>query len=111
MNSPTSEPEISSNRMAVSRTVRDSTPCVDWELVASLAKGAKLSRPRDGFSPTNPQMLAGMRIEPPPSLAEAMGTMPAATIAADPLEDPPEMNSRFQGLCVCPFNSDSLAKV
>ena len=31
----------------------------------------------DGFSPTTPQQAAGMRIEPPPSDASAIGTMPA----------------------------------
>ena len=33
-------------------------------------------RPRCGFSPTSPQQAAGMRVEPPPSLAWAIGTMP-----------------------------------
>jgi hypothetical protein len=31
----------------------------------------------------------GMRLEPPPSWACASGTMPAATAAADPPEEPP----------------------
>ena len=46
-------------------------------------------RPRDGFSPTSPQQLAGMRIDPPPSLAWATATIPLATAAADPPLDPP----------------------
>src|SRR6516162_7640534 len=46
-------------------------------------------RARVGLRPTRPQHDAGMRIEPPPSLACASGTMPAATAAADPPEEPP----------------------
>ena len=46
-------------------------------------------RPRVGLSPNRPQHEAGMRIEPPPSLACAIGTMPAATAAAAPPLEPP----------------------
>ncbi len=45
--------------------------------------------PRLGLRPKSPQFAAGMRIEPPPSLACAAGTMPAATAAAAPPEEPP----------------------
>ena len=55
----------------------------------SLSSGPSETRPRDGFSPTRPHMLAGMRIEPPPSLACATGTMPLATAAAEPPLEPP----------------------
>src|SRR5687767_1480693 len=41
-------------------------------------------RPSDGLNPVSPQTAAGMRIEPPPSDAVAMGTSPAATAAALP---------------------------
>ena len=41
------------------------------------------TRPRAGLSPTSPQHAAGIRIEPPPSLPCATGTIPAATAAAD----------------------------
>ena len=47
--------------------------------------------PRPGFSPTRPQAAAGMRTEPPPSLPGAKGTSPAATAAALPPEEPPEL--------------------
>ena len=43
-----------------------------------------------------------MRIEPPPSLACAIGARPAATAAAAPPEDPPAVSERFQGLRVAP---------
>src|SRR3954447_24596092 len=39
-----------------------------------------------------------MRIDPPPSLACATGTMPLATAAAEPPEEPPVECSVFQGL-------------
>ncbi len=38
---------------------------------------------------TTPHKLAGILIEPPPSSPSAIGHNPAATAAADPLEDPP----------------------
>src|SRR4051794_23471902 len=48
-------------------------------------------RPRLGLRPTRPAAAAGIRIEPPPSFACAMGTTPEATSAADPpLEAPTE---------------------
>jgi hypothetical protein len=43
-----------------------------------------------------------MRMEPPPSLALATGTMPLATAAAAPPLDPPAVNDVFQGLRVGP---------
>ena len=45
--------------------------------------------PRVGFSPTRPQQAAGTRIEPPASVAWAIATIPAATAAAAPPEEPP----------------------
>ena len=43
-----------------------------------------------------------MRIEPPPSLPCASGTMPPATAAAAPPEDPPAVSAGSQGLRVAP---------
>ena len=43
-----------------------------------------------------------MRIEPPPSLPCASGTIPAATAAADPPLDPPGVRDRSHGLRVGP---------
>ena len=59
-------------------------------------------RPWVGFMPTRPLNEAGMRVEPPPSLAVAMGTIPRATAAAEPPLEPPGVRSRFQGLRVTP---------
>ena len=47
-----------------------------------------------------PQSAAGIRIDPPPSLPSAIGAMPAATAAADPALEPPEVRSSAQGLRV-----------
>ena len=44
---------------------------------------------RVGFKPNKPQQDAGIRIDPPPSLALAIGVILAATAAALPPEDPP----------------------
>src|SRR5580658_320292 len=49
-----------------------------------------------------------MRIEPPPSLACATGTMPAATAAADPPDEPPGVRARSQGLWVAPKRRGSV---
>ena len=70
-----------------------STPSRDEEGVAEVRARAR-SRPRLGLRPTRPQQAAGMRIEPPPSLPCATGTMPAATAAAEPPEEPPGVRVR-----------------
>src|SRR5699024_12316197 len=49
--------------------------------------GPTAVRPRVGFNPTRLVTDAGIRIDPPPSLAPAIGTTPEATSAeAPPLE-------------------------
>ena len=55
-----------------------------------------------GLSPTSPQKAAGMRIDPPPSVAVAIGTIPLASAAALPPLDPPGEYSRRHGLPVVP---------
>ncbi len=52
-----------------------------------------------------------MRIDPPPSLAWATGTISAATAAAEPPDDPPVEWSRFQGLRDGPCASGSVVIV
>ena len=59
-------------------------------------------RPWLGFMPTRPLNAAGMRVEPPPSLAVPHGISPAATAAAEPPDDPPGVRSRSHGLRVTP---------
>ena len=58
--------------------------------------------------PTSPQQAAGMRIDPIPSLPCATGTMPAATLAALPPDEPPGVRARSHGLWVTP-NTESVA--
>ena len=64
--------------------------------------------PRLGFKPNTPQIEAGTRIDPPPSLACAKGTRPAATAATAPPDEPPAEYDRSQGLCVTPSSSVSV---
>jgi hypothetical protein len=56
--------------------------------------------PTLGLKPTQPQKLAGRRIEPTTWVPRAAGTMPQATAAAEPLLDPPGVRSRSHGLRV-----------
>src|SRR3989475_7759166 len=74
---------------AVSRTERVSTPSMASPPSNSPRPGPHEIRPREGFKPTSPHSLAGIRIDPPPSLACAAGTSPAATAAAEPPLEPP----------------------
>ena len=104
--SPGSYPARTSRNAAASSTVRASGPAV--ESPSSEPKGALDTRPRDGFSPKRPQHDAGIRIEPPPSVAWAIGTRPAATAAAAPPLEPPGVRSVFHGLRVAPLRSDSV---
>ena len=52
-----------------------------------------------------------MRIDPPPSPPWATGTIPAATAAADPPDDPPHEWSVFHGLRVGPYETGSVVMV
>src|ERR1700759_3442462 len=58
--------------------------------------------PKLGLNPTTPLNAAGPTTEPRVWLASASGTVPAATDAADPDDEPPGVCSRFQGLTVGP---------
>src|SRR5215472_14902880 len=99
---------ITSSTPAASRTVRVTAPSITPPAHASPISGPWLTRPRVGLSPTSPHSLAGIRMEPPPSLACAAATRPAATAAAEPPLDPPVEWPRFQGLRVGPYASGSV---
>src|SRR5690625_5439413 len=88
---------MTSKNAAVSRTVRVSTPSVDRPMPSPLS-GPFETRPRLGLSPTRPQDAAGIRIEPPPSLACATGTIWEATAAPAPPLEPPAPRSKSQGV-------------
>ena len=100
MNSPGEGPRQASTKAAVSRTERDWQPWIETSPVRSDRCGAIENTPRDTFRPMFPLTPAGMRIEPPPSVACAIGTTPAATIAALPADEPQVVYSVFQGLRV-----------
>ena len=55
-----------------------------------------------------PQKLAGIRIEPPPSVPSASGPMPDATAAAAPPLDPPVVRAGSHGLRVTPVSGLSV---
>ena len=48
-----------------------------------------LMRPNVGLKPATPQQAAGTRIDPPVSVPIAKSASPAATTAAEPLDEPP----------------------
>ena len=74
-----------------------------WSSVSLKASipGQGGSRPL-GLKPTTPQNAAGRMIEPLVCVPRATGTIPAATAAAEPIDEPPGVCSRFQGLVVLP---------
>ena len=100
-----SGPEIASTTAAESATVLVTTPSTTPPSQLCASRG---TRPRLGFRPTSPQYEAGMRIEPPPSLAWAMGNIPAATAHPAPPLEPPGDRAGSQGLRVIPWRVFSL---
>ncbi len=64
--------------------------------------------PEPGLMPTSPQHAAGIRMEPMPSLPCAAATIPEATAAALPPDEPPGVRSWSHGLWVMP-NEESVA--
>src|ERR1700752_5097789 len=93
-------PRVASSNAAESRTVR-LTQCSTASPLSSRS-GPSVMRPWLGLSPTRPQQDAGMRIDPPPSLAWTKGTIPDATAAAAPPLDPPGVRVVSHGLWVAP---------
>src|SRR5450759_5382567 len=105
---PWSGPMIASSRAALSRTVRETTPWVTIPNITSPVCGPYGPIPRLVLRPTRPLQAAGIRTEPPPSLAPAAGTMPAATAAPDPPDEPPGVRAMSQGLRAAPHSSGSV---
>src|SRR5436305_5730715 len=60
------------------------------------------------LKPTIPQQAAGMRLDPPPSVPMPIGPSPAATAAAAPPDDPPDVRDRSQGLAARPNSGASV---
>src|SRR2546421_12884453 len=59
-------------------------------------------RPTVGLKPTTPQNAAGRITEPFVCEPIAAGTTPAATAAADPIDEPPGVREGSQGFSVWP---------
>ena len=93
---------------ALSRTERVSTCSATDPRHGSVSRGPGGIRPRVGFRPKRPQHEAGMRIEPAPSPPPAIGTIPAATAAAEPPLDPPGVRSSDHGFRHGPHSSGSV---
>src|SRR4051794_41310168 len=98
---------IASSAVAVSRTDRLTTPSIVAPAQPSPISGPWLTRARVGLRPTSPHSLAGMRMEPPPSLACAIGTRPAATAAAEPPLEPPGEGPGCHGVRAGPVATGS----
>ena len=67
--------------------------CTPWVLMLVACRSPRLIAPCDGFSATLPQKAAGRMIDPPTWVPMAVGTMPAATAAPDPEDEPPGVRS------------------
>src|SRR5581483_7133348 len=103
-----SGPPSASIITALSRTLTLTTWLQEKPPQPSPRSGPSGMRARVGFMPNTPQAAAGIRIEPPPSLACAKGSTRAATAADAPPEDPPEEWARFQGFFVGPCRRGSV---
>ena len=58
--------------------------------------------PTAALNPKQPHQEEGMRIDPPPSEPSEIGSIPSATAAAEPPDDPPELYSVLKGFPVGP---------
>src|SRR5271154_1219453 len=103
-----SGPAIASSIAALSRTLMLSTWPQEKPPQPSPRSGPSGLRARVGFKPNTPDAEAGIRIEPPPSLAWATGTIRAATAAPAPPDEPPDECARFHGFRVGPNRRDSV---
>src|SRR5262245_1156525 len=99
-----SGPAVRSSVRTMSSTKRVNAPA--WDSVSVTVPGQTGIRPSVGLKPGTQQKAAGMRIDPPASVPSAMGTAPAATVAAEPALEPPELRSVFQGFRVMPVNGE-----
>src|SRR5213592_4040587 len=106
-----SAPWIASIITALSRTLMLMTWAQENPPQPSPRSGPSGLRARVGFIPNTPEAEAGMRIEPPPSVACATGRIRAATAAAAPPDEPPDECARFQGLRVGPNRRDSVVGI
>ena len=100
-------PAITCSVRARSRTLRAIGPSTE-RLGQPRKPGSLGTSPNVGLSPATPQNDDGIRIEPPPSVPSANGTIPAATAAAEPPLEPPGVRPRSHGLRVSPYSALSV---
>src|SRR5437870_1788154 len=96
-----SSEDTAAKARAESATVADRNPTVS-SVGASGTTPLVLITPQLGLNPTQPHSAAGIRTLPAVSVPSASGTMPAATAAAEPPDEPPDVSSGFQGFCTGP---------
>ena len=90
---------MASSISAASATLRAMGPLTE-RVSKGKSEGPLATRPGLGRRPTTPQKLAGVRSEPPRSEPVASQAWPAASAAAEPPEEPPEVRSVRQGVRV-----------
>src|SRR6266705_1424277 len=88
---------MASSSRAASATVLAIGPSVDRPLRSGISGPCEI-RPRLGLIPNRPHTLAGILIDPPPSLPWATGARPAATAAPAPPLEPPADRDRSHGV-------------
>src|SRR5262249_11275956 len=81
-------PRMASTRRAQSATARPNTPTVSMDQAMPLIPVTG-RRPKVGLNAATPQYAAGRITDPTVWLPKASGTIPAATAAADPEDEPP----------------------
>src|SRR5262245_20712640 len=64
--------------------------------------------PADALKPMTPLQAAGIRVEPPATVATAKGPTPAAMATAAPPDEPPQVRSALQTLRVRPNSGASV---
>src|SRR5499427_10186834 len=79
-----------------------------WLSVRTPSRGIA---PKLGLKPTTPQKAAGRMIEPAVWVPVASGSIPAATAAADPIEEPPGVREGSHGLVVGPGVAEASSAV
>ena len=96
--SPGTGPASSDSSSRTSAIDVASGPNVDRSIQRGM--GSRPITPFVGLRPASPQNAAGIRIEPPPSVAVAIAAMPAASAAPEPPLEPPGDQSVPHGFVV-----------
>ena len=87
--------------VVMSSTVRVKKPIVSKVGTSAKQPSVEIA-PQDGLKPTTPQNEAGRHTDPTVCVPIAARTMPVATAAAEPIDEPPGVCSEFHGLRVGP---------